>query len=43
MYTEVDEVVGPILAKIGRGELGVRDGLGQAEQEANRVLATMPK
>jgi ABC-type glycerol-3-phosphate transport system substrate-binding protein len=43
MYSEVDEVVGPILAKIGRGELGVRDGLGQAEQEANRVLATMPK
>jgi len=43
MYTEVDEVVGPLLSKIGKGELGVRDGLAQAEQEANRVLATMPK
>ena len=43
MYGEVDEVVGPLLSKIGKGELGVRDGLAQAEQEANRVLATMPK
>lgn len=43
MYSEVDEVVGPLLAQIGRGELGVRDGLGQAEREANRVLAQMPK
>ncbi|HEX2034982.1 MAG TPA: sugar ABC transporter substrate-binding protein [Chloroflexota bacterium] len=43
MYTEVDEVIGPIFAAIGRGEIGVRDGLGQIEREANRVLAQAPK
>ncbi len=43
MYSEVDEVVGPIFARIGAGELGARDGLAQAEREANRVLSQMPK
>ena len=43
MYSEVDEAVSPILRQIDRGEIGARDGLAQAEREANRVLAQMPR
>ncbi len=43
MYQEVDEVVGPILRQISNSEIGVKDGLAQAEREANRVLAQQPR
>ena len=43
MYSEVDEVIAPIFTKIQRGEVGARDGLGEIEREANRILAQQPR
>ena len=43
MYTEVDEVIAPIFSKIQRGEVGARDGLGEIEREANRILSQQPR
>jgi multiple sugar transport system substrate-binding protein len=43
LFQEVNEAVGPIFQKIAGGQLGVRDGLAEAEREANRLLAQTPR
>jgi hypothetical protein len=43
LFQEVNEGVGPIFQKIAGGQLGVRDGLAEAEREANRLLAQTPR
>lgn len=43
MFDEMNAIAGTVFGKITRGEIGGRDGLDQAEQEINRVLATAPK